>query len=56
MLFVFTCLGAILSYEFKDHIIILTTSLIGSYILVRSVSLLLGGFPNEFQLNLNINT
>lgn len=56
MLFVFTCLGAILAYEFKDHIIILTTSLIGSYLTVRSISLLLGGFPNEFELNKNINT
>lgn len=48
MLLFFTVLGAIMAYEFKDHIIIVSTSFIGSYITVRSLSLIFGGFPNEF--------
>lgn len=45
-----------MAFEFKDYIIIVSTSFIGSYVTVRSFSLIFGGFPNEFQLNLNINT
>lgn len=56
MLIVFTILGSILAYEFNNHIIIVSTSFIGSYITIRSISLIFGGFPNEFQLNMNINT
>lgn len=48
---IFAIFGAILSYEFRDHIVIIATSLIGSYITVRSYSLVFGGFPNEMSLN-----
>ena len=51
MLFVFTITGAILGYELKPYIIIVSTSFIGSYITVWSFSLIFGGFPNEFEFN-----
>jgi hypothetical protein len=51
---VFTILGAVLGYEFKDHIVILSTSFIGSYLTVRSLSIIFGGFPNEFEINTRI--
>lgn len=47
----FCVLGGILGYEFKDIIVILATSLIGSYITVRSISVIFGGFVNEFEIN-----
>lgn len=56
LLIFFSIIGAILAYEFNNHIIIISTSFVGSYLTVRSLSLIFGGFPNEFELNLNINT
>lgn len=53
---VFTLIGAILGYEFKEYVVIVATSFIGSYISVRSISILLGGFPNEFEINLRMKT
>lgn len=35
---------------------IVSTSLIGSYIIVRTISLVFGGFPNELNFNTNIST
>lgn len=46
-------LGAVtagLAFLFKDHIVIFTTALIGSYITIRGISMFAGGFPNEFTL------
>lgn len=48
LLVIFTILGSVLAYEFNNHIIIVSTSFIGSYITIRSLSVLFGGFPNEF--------
>lgn len=54
-LFIFAVLGAIVGNEFKDHIIILSTSLIGSYITVRTISVIFGKFPNELTFNAEFN-
>ena len=40
-----------MGYEFKQYVVIVATSFIGSYLTVRSISILLGGFPNEFEIN-----
>jgi len=40
----------IASFMIKDYLAILITSLLGSYLLVRSISIFAGGFPNEFIL------
>jgi hypothetical protein len=48
---VILCAGSgILSFFFFDHIIIISTSLIGSYGLIRGVSMYAGGFPDEIDL------
>jgi hypothetical protein len=41
----------LLTYYLQDTVIIFITSLIGSYAIVRGVSLYAGGFPNEMQLH-----
>ena len=55
MLVILTLLGAIFGYEFQEYIVIISTSLIGSYITVRALSIIFGGFPNELQFNVKIN-
>lgn len=47
---VFCILLGILGYRYYDHIIILSTSLTGAYMIVRPISWIFGGFPNEFLL------
>ena len=42
--------AAILCYKWQKGIIITVTAFIGSYFLVRGVSLFVGGFPNEFEM------
>lgn len=45
------CLAlGLLSYRAYDLIIIMSTSLTGAYMMVRPVSWIFGGFPNEFML------
>ena len=56
LIFYFMILGGILGYEFKDIIVILATSLIGSYLTIRSISVIFGGFVNEFEMNTWIKT
>ena len=51
-----TLLGAVLAYEFKDVVVIAATSFVGAYVTVRAVSLVLGGFVNEFELNTWLQT
>lgn len=51
---IFILIGAITAYEFENQIVIVATSLIGSYITVRTYSIIFGGFPNELSLNQNI--
>jgi hypothetical protein len=42
--------GGILSLLFYKHVVIMATSLSGSYLMVRSISLVIGSFPNEIRL------
>lgn len=51
-----TLLGALLAYEFKDVVVIAATSFVGAYMTVRAISLVLGGFINEFELNTWLQT
>lgn len=51
-----TLLGALLAYEFKDVVVIAATSFVGAYVTVRAISLVLGGFVNEFELNTWLQT
>lgn len=44
----------LLTFKFSRLVIIMSTSLCGSYMMVRPLSWLLGGFPNEFTLYLLI--
>jgi len=41
---------AILAFTIFEHIVIITTSLIGSYLFVRGLSVFIGGFPNEMTI------
>lgn len=36
-----------LTFKAHDHIIIVSTSLNGSYMIIRPISWIFGGFPNE---------
>lgn len=46
----FTIIFAVLSFFIIDHILIISTSLIGSYGFIRGISLYAGHYPNEFTL------
>ncbi len=41
---------AALSFKIYDFILIGSTSMIGSYLFIRGISLYAGGYPNEFTL------
>jgi hypothetical protein len=43
-------LCCVLAYFLIDHVIIVSTSFIGSYAIIRGVSLYANGFPNEFYI------
>ena len=43
-------IAGVLSIYFFDHILILTTSFIGSYLFIRGISFYAGGFPDEIDL------
>lgn len=40
----------LLTFKFRDELIISSTSLTGAYLVVRPISWIFGGFPNEFLL------
>lgn len=46
----FTIPFGIMTLKYSNELIIMSTSLTGSYLIVRPLSWLLGGFPNEFVL------
>jgi hypothetical protein len=46
-------LGSIGGYEFQSAILILSCSFTGSYLIVRGVSVFIGGFPSELNLSTN---
>ena len=52
----FSILGAIAGYELQGIIVSIATSFIGSYLTIRSLSVLFGGFPNEFDLGHRLQT
>lgn len=41
---------AIVAWFFYDHILILGTSFIGAYAIIRGISFMAGGFPDERQM------
>jgi len=43
-------LFGVLTVAFFRYFGIITTSLLGSYAMVRTLSVLIGGYPNEFDL------
>lgn len=47
---VLALVGGIASFTVRDYLAIIVTSFLGSYLLVRSISFWVGGFPNEFIL------
>ena len=47
---IFTVLCALLTLGWFDQAIMLSTSLVGSYLVARGVSLFAGGYPNEYTL------
>ncbi len=49
-------IGIGLAYWLKDSMVIMCTSFIGSYIFVRGISMLAGGFPTEMELMNQIET
>lgn len=51
-----TLAGGILGFEFQYLITSVATAFIGSYITVRSLSLIFGGFPNELELSQQLQT
>lgn len=40
----------VLSFFWYNYIVIICTSILGSYFFVRGISLMLGGYPNEFTI------
>jgi Domain of unknown function (DUF4203) len=42
--------GAFIAYKFKQNILIQLTAVVGAYALIRGISLLAGGFPNEMEM------
>jgi len=47
--------GAVAAYFWREHIIIIATSMIGSYFTIRGISLFAGKFPSEILLYEQIN-
>jgi hypothetical protein len=43
-------LGSIAAYEFQSAILIVSCSFTGAYLLIRGVSVFIGGFPSELEL------
>lgn len=50
ILFIFTVSGFVFGWEFKKFILILATSFIGSHQTIRALGMVIGGYPNEFDL------
>jgi hypothetical protein len=40
----------LLTFKYADIVVILSTCITGSYMVVRPISWIIGGFPNEFVL------
>lgn len=46
-------IGCIAGYEFQSAILILSCSFTGAYLIVRGISVFIGGFPSELNLSIN---
>lgn len=45
------CLGlGVMASQYYEGIVVFSTSLTGAYLVVRPISWMIGGFPNEFYL------
>lgn len=53
---IFTIPFALLTFKYRNEVIIASSSLLGSYLVVRPISWIFGGFPNEFLLYHSIET
>ncbi len=53
---VFGLVFAILSFFWYNYIVIIATSILGSYFFVRGIALMAGGYPNEFTIFERIRT
>lgn len=54
---IFTAMiGVCLAYYFSENIVILSTSFIGSYLFIRGISMIFGGYPSEMELYNEIST
>lgn len=42
--------AAVLTFFIVGHVLVISTSFIGAYLLFRGISLYAGGYPNEFEL------
>lgn len=47
---VFACLGGYCAWKFAKEVVLIGTSLIGSYAFMRGCSYFIGGYPNEAEL------
>ena len=47
---VFGITFGVLSFFWYNYIVIICTSILGSYLFVRGIALMLGGYPNEFTI------
>ena len=54
-LFIFSFAGALAGRIYRNIILIISTSIVGSYITIRSISLIFGGFPSETTFNRDFN-
>jgi len=50
MIAVFGIVLGVLSFIWFDYIVIVCTSILGGYLLIRGISLVAGGYPNEFTV------
>lgn len=41
---------ALLTFKYREEVVIASTSFTGAYMIVRPISWMIGGFPNEFTL------
>ena len=46
----FTLIVGYLAYRYYAYVLIMSSSILGSYFLIRGISLIFGGYPNETDL------
>jgi hypothetical protein len=53
---VFTLIGGYLGYKLRDGFTIISTSILGAYLIVRGISFFAGGYPDELDLYQDITS